>query len=999
MRTEPGIASSGGGRSLDSLGESREQTNTLEILRDASQIVIDSEAHKPLLDVFERIIEEESNAIDRKNEKNKASVDVQARADEIKDQLLLAQSLATDIIIELLSSQSGLNAEQKRDFVKERFQGIKFHAAQLSRLKAAIIKSAKETEKASKVSKENKVQEVSKGPLDENVGNIDSLQNNDGNLPKFQDVDHAIREHQARDAAVEESVARLPLPPDKFALAGMRMEAEAEAENMKTDLERHIEEKKDELKNINASITDIQKRIDEAAKYFEQPFSKRIAEFVAGKKPNLEQAESDLEVLYEQKRVAEGILKKLQQSLEALESETSQEIKAFSVDTDKDLLGVSKDKPGLRLPSIVPEKPGELSDAEINSTALALESSMPPHEEKPQPDLLDIDALKKTFEGKSIEDLAVLLGDARREYAAADAEAGSLKNTFKSLWEKTSKFLGHATEDANKQELLNKVSLAKTRYSLTLEAYRNAQVNGLEGLSGAEKSERMVNVLESSLREKVLLYDHRIEAAAPQGFWKMTLDKIEWYKRLDWKKKALISAGVMGIGLTGGVVAGTAATGLMMAMRGLSSGVAASGTFSFLEGRSQNKREQQIVQERSDFEQILENSERSEEFMDIFRERLEKNDSALDKDLAEMLKTRKKETVASALVGSFIAIGGPGTLLHSASEWAFPNGIHFGSGNQLVRLPDTATASPVDNVASVRASESFSVTSGSGKGVIESIAEKFQSQGMGHNEALQAANKEVFRFAHTQGVSVDSWNHIQSADIQLSPDGKIESIQTTPLKHVASGVVHSKIEYGGHHHGHGAAVHHTASHSAGVRHTPAHSHVPSHDSRVSPSPDPYAPDRDIPLSSADVDAMERISSDNVEIMHEKTSAAARAIYGEIGGNKLSGIKEASKLLQNRTFADMVRSGSIPLDVQSRMALFNAAARKVVGDDFMDRMYATHAEPAGSVVKRIVTQAAENGKLEQLQRTFSASVRHLPSASDALPNPPIGGKTVPLEKIF
>lgn len=294
----------------------------------------------------------------------------------------------------------------------------------------------------------------------------------------------------------------------------------------------------------------------------------------------------------------------------------------------------------------------------------------------------------------------------------------------------------------------------------------------------------------------------------------------ESYRNLNWKKRAAISALVIGAGVTGVAVGSVGLIGLGaasgVAVRLLGSYAAGRGLYEYLEGRANKdtvKFQEAVLSHVEQFGDIGFLDHRTRDYAD-----------RIQKDFEQMTRKNRKRVWAGVAAGALLFAGGTAfSLAHAAS--AAERIVDGGSGKQVIQdaltargaeIPEIPKNVPVPSVveASVPASDTSGLMPDSiGSGVIDHgssvevagdigksladmeiaavprggsfegvLIEKLMGVGVAKEEAGKLAHRAMLDLAEKSGKPFEIFNDIQpSAEIQyeIGPDKSLSVFGVT----------------------------------------------------------------------------------------------------------------------------------------------------------------------------------------------------------------------------
>jgi hypothetical protein len=437
-------------------------------------------------------------------------------------------------------------------------------------------------------------------------------------------------------------------------------------------------------------------------------------------------------------------------------------------------------------------------------------------------------ASKEAEESKpTLEEYKQRVEEARQLYVETDRE----KTT---AWDKLRRFFG---KDLKKDED-GDVLATQARYKEALLAYKEACLADvkLQGLEGDILRKALADTLyEMNFEERLALYDARTkaglslknpEAGALQWAQEKLVRAIDWYRKLSFVQKMMVSGGIMAVGAAGAWTGGMAVGSAIWYLRkGFGSAVVGRGAFQALEAHARNKEklEMEFKRESESLHKDLTRAMSSEEMISLVEHHLGEGIEVLNEKLNNLMKQRTRRAVVAGLSGVTLAVvpqvlwekfgwhdggvlvGGEMELEEGVTQTGGSSAPFMEGANQPG--PETGvgevTEESVEEVAersAERATEKTSelvVAEGSGQSIEGQLTKYLADQGYDRTEAGAQAHNMVRNYIQEHGGSLRELNHIVSAKITLDSENplKIASLETQPLERVAHHAqqVHSKL--------------------------------------------------------------------------------------------------------------------------------------------------------------------------------------------------------------
>ena len=267
---------------------------------------------------------------------------------------------------------------------------------------------------------------------------------------------------------------------------------------------------------------------------------------------------------------------------------------------------------------------------------------------------------------EALEQLKVALDDARGAYSRIHYKSEGLKQKIKN-------FFGSVTNAGDPD-----VDRMRSEYKQKIEAFRNAKIGKLEGLSESEQVKMLAELKEFDLNENINLYDSRVAAKAEMhagGLGKIAHDVVLKYKGMHWKNKIALSGGLlvagMAVGSTG--VAAGLFGGAVLAKRGLGAAAAGIGATGWAEGRM-SKKEQEGIQRALEQFRGLSLEEQKAHLLGFDNASFEK----IEKNFHGKISGRSKRVVLGiGAAAGVMALGSVGKIF-TANEIATPDNVSEG---------------------------------------------------------------------------------------------------------------------------------------------------------------------------------------------------------------------------------------------------------------------------------------------------------------------------------
>jgi len=291
-------------------------------------------------------------------------------------------------------------------------------------------------------------------------------------------------------------------------------------------------------------------------------------------------------------------------------------------------------------------------------------------------------------------------------------------------------------------------------------------------------------------------------AEASDGKLKWALEKsseaINWYRKLNWKKKVSVSVGLMAIGATGALATGVGfgAAAVYRAFAGTAAGVGLTGT---LEASYRKKEEEKSEKRKKEIlkESEIADGEDSDYKLDLLMEKLSvdiaDSDQTLKREIDQATKRKLIGAGAAILLGSgalnwMIEKSGVGSWVmeklglssdevvgkatDSGGENFNPAQVELNNldGGVIPEIPGA------ENIVS-EVGQGSELTINSGSSLEGTLIDHFQNQGMDLEEAGKQASRLAKSYAESQGMDYSDLNSTYPGqEIILNADG--DQIQT-----------------------------------------------------------------------------------------------------------------------------------------------------------------------------------------------------------------------------
>ncbi len=280
-------------------------------------------------------------------------------------------------------------------------------------------------------------------------------------------------------------------------------------------------------------------------------------------------------------------------------------------------------------------------------------SSLEKNEEDPLTDLRELEYSKDS----ELKNITAEVEKARKAYAKKDYEITNIFTTYKVL-------TGRLNVDA---EIIKEREYYYDQYKLALNNLLNYKIEKLKeenlppnqlkkemgDLAKYYNQDEKINLFESHTNARAEVWEQKFGkdagwlAKTSGKFIKYTNEKINDYRKLNWKKKMAF-----------GVGAGLVGAGFLVVGQRVLGGVAAGvGVTAGLEGKYRKKEGQKRKKEQEEILKNVENVENSEEKFEALMEKLQKEIDNFDKDLMNEKSEAKMRKIIGSAVGIFLSSG------------------------------------------------------------------------------------------------------------------------------------------------------------------------------------------------------------------------------------------------------------------------------------------------------------------------------------------------------